>query len=139
MTYDPFDPFNALVAETPPEVLAAGQEWVKQQFYGDTMYTDYFLKFADQAEADAVLFDEQTNVQGDVVETFKVPKYAAVDVIGVIYKPTGKVLPAPDGSGDAVDEMAPIDGWHVNVRHTDEAPELDAYKVEVATPARAWA
>ena len=25
MTYDPFDPFNALVAETPPEVLAAGQ------------------------------------------------------------------------------------------------------------------
>jgi len=103
------------------------------------MYHDMFLKFADQAEADSVLFTEQTNVQGDVVETFKVPKYAAVDVIGVIYKATGKVLPAPDGSGDAVDEMAPIDGWHVNVRHTAEAPELDAYKVEVSTPARAWA
>ena len=103
------------------------------------MYTDYFLKFADEAEANAALFTEQTNVQGDVVETVLVPKYAAVDVVGVIYKPTGNVLPAEDESGEAVDEMAPIDGWHVNVRHTEEAPELDAYKVEVKTPARMWA
>ena len=103
------------------------------------MYTDYFLKFTDEAEANAALFTEQTNVQDDVVETVLVPKYAAVDVIGVIYKPTGNVLPAEDESGEAVDEMAPIDGWHVNVRHTDEAPELDAYKVEVKTPARMWA
>jgi len=103
------------------------------------MYTDYFLKFTDEAEANAALFTEQTNVQDDVVETVLVPKYAAVDVVGTIYKPTGNVLPAEDGSGEAVDEMAPIDGWHVNVRHTDEAPELDAYKVEVKTPARMWA
>lgn len=116
MTYDPFDPFN----EVP-------------------MYTDYFLKFADEAEAKSALFTEQTNVQDDVVETVLVPKYAAVDVVGVIYKPTGNVLPAEDGSGEAVDEMAPLDGWHVNVRHTDEAPELEAYKVEVKTPSRAWA
>lgn len=113
MTYDPFDPFNQV-----------------------PMFTDYFLKFADQAEADSVLFDEQTNVQGDVVEIVKVPKYAAVDVIGTIYKPTGNVLTTTEGP---VDEMAPLEGWHVNVRHTDEAPELDAYKVEVATPARMWA
>jgi hypothetical protein len=103
------------------------------------MYTDYFLKFTDEAEANAALFTEQTNVQDDVVETVLVPKYAAVDVVGTIYKPTGKLLPAEDESGEAVDEMAPIDGWHVNVRHTDEAPELDAYKVEVKTPARMWA
>ncbi len=61
MTPDPFDPFDQLVAETPPEVLAAGHKWVKQQFYGDTMYIDYHLKFTDQAEADAVLFDECKN------------------------------------------------------------------------------
>jgi hypothetical protein len=30
---DPFDPFNELVAETDPAVLAAGQEWVQRQFY----------------------------------------------------------------------------------------------------------
>lgn len=101
------------------------------------MYTDYFLKFADQAEADSILFTDQTNVQGDVVETVKVPKFAAVDVIGTIYKPTGKLLPSD--SGDAVDEMAPIPGWHVNVRHTEEAPELDAYRVTPQNPVRAWA
>lgn len=100
------------------------------------MYTDMFLKFADQAEADSVLFDEQTNVQGDVVETVKVPKYAAVDVIGTIYKPTGKVLTTDEGE---VPEMAPIDGWHVNVRHMGEAAELENYKVFPATPARMWA
>ena len=113
---DPFDPFN----EAP-------------------MYTDFFLRFDTEAEANAALFTEQTNVQDDVVETVLVPKYAAVDVIGVIWKPTGNVLPAPDGSGEAVDEMAPIDGWHVNVRHTDEAPELEAFRVFPATPSRAWA
>jgi hypothetical protein len=103
------------------------------------MYTDYFLKFADEAEANAALFTEQTNVQDDVVETVKVPRYAAVDIVGVIYKPTGNVLPAEDESGEAVDEMAPIDGWHANVRHTDEAPELEAFRVFPATPSRAWA
>lgn len=116
MTYDPFDPFN----EVP-------------------MYTDFFLRFTDEAEANAALFTEQTNVQDDVVETVLVPKYAAVDIIGVIYKPTGNLLPAEDESGDAVDEMAPLKGFHVNVRHTEEAPELDAYKVEVKTPVRMWA
>ena len=54
MTYDPFDPFN----EVP-------------------MYFDFFLRFNDEAEANAALFTEQTNVQGDTVETVLVPKYAA--------------------------------------------------------------
>jgi hypothetical protein len=101
-----------------------------------TMYQDFMLRFADQAEADAVLFTEQTNVQDDIVETVKVPRYAAVDVIGVIYKPTGKLLTTEEGE---VPEMASVEGWHANVRHTAEAPELDAYKVEVATPVRGWA
>ena len=100
------------------------------------MYADYCLKFADKAEADAVLFTEQAHVQGDIVETFKAPKYAAVDVIGVIWKPTGKMLTTEEGE---MPEMAPLEGWHANVRHTAEAPELDAYKVEVATPVRGWA
>ena len=101
------------------------------------MYQDFMLRFTDQAEADAVLFTEQTNVQDDIVETVKVPKYAAVDVIGVIYKPTGKLLPSENG--DAVEEMAPLDVWHVNVRHTADAPELAAYQVQPKQPQRGWA
>ena len=134
---DPFDPFNQLLTETPAHLLASGGFWVKQQFYeDDTMYTDYFLKFADEAEANAALFTEQTNVQGDVVETVLVPKYAAVDVVGIVYKPTGKMLKTPEGP---VPEMKAVPGWHVNVRHTEEAPELAPYQVFPVTPSRAWA
>ena len=133
MTYDPFDPFNALVAETPPDVLAAGREWVKQQFYGDTMYTDYFLRFADQAEADSILFEVQADAEGGEV---KVPRYAAIDVIGTIYKATGKTLKTKEGP---VPDMKPIDGWHVNVRHLGDAPKLAAFQVFPETPARGWA
>ena len=79
---------------------------------------------------------EQTNVDGDIVETVLVPKYAAVDVVGQIYKATGKTLKTPEGP---VPEMAPLDGWHANVRHTDEAPELAPYQVFPVTPARMWA
>jgi hypothetical protein len=100
------------------------------------MYHDTFLKFTDEAEANAALYDEQTNVQGDVVETVLVPKYAAIDVIGTIYKPTGEMIQTDEGE---VPEMAPLDGWHVNVRHTGEAPELDAYKVAPKAPVRGWA
>ena len=99
------------------------------------MYQDFMLRFTDQAEADAVLFTEQTNVQDDVVETIKVPKYAAVDVIGIIYKPTGEMITTDEGE---VPEMAPVEGWHANVRHTAEAPELEAYKVAPKAPVRGW-
>ena len=100
------------------------------------MYQDFMLRFADAQEADAVLFDEQTNVQGDVVETVKVPKYAAIDVIGLIYKPTGEMITTDEGE---VPEMAPVEGWHVNVRHKGEAPELAAYQVFPQAPVRGWA
>jgi hypothetical protein len=113
MTYDPFDPFE-----------------------DQPMYFDFFLRFADEAEANAALFTEQTNMQDDVVETVLVPKYAAVDVVGVIYKPTGKTLKTPEGP---VDEMKAVPGWHANVRHTEEAPELEAFRVFPVTPARMWA
>jgi len=117
MTYDPFDPFN----EVP-------------------MYTDYFLKFNDEAEANAALFTEQTNVQGDVVETVLVPKYAAVDVVGQIYKATGQTIQTQDGENYYTsDVMESVPGWHVNVRHTAEAPELEAFRTFPATPSRAWA
>lgn len=94
------------------------------------MYTDYFLRFVDETEANGVLFE------GDGEE--RRANYTAVDVIGTIYKPTGKVLTTNEGS---VDEMAPIPGWHVNVRHIGEALELGKYKVDPTpkTPVRMWA
>ena len=92
------------------------------------MYTDYFLRFADEAEANGVLFE------GDGEE--RRAKYTAIDVIGTIYKPTGNMIDTDEGEAP---EMAPIDGWHVNVRHMGEALELAPFQVYPATPVRMWA
>ena len=139
MTYDPFDPFDQLVAETPAHLLASGGFWVKQQFYEDTpMYIDYHLRFTDASEADAVLFETQVAPADEPYEVrdVKVPRYAAVDVIGVIWKPTGKLLSTTEGE---VPEMAPVEGWHVNVRHNADAPELAPHQVFPQAPVRGWA
>ncbi len=92
------------------------------------MYHDFFLRFTDEAEANEVLFDDER------------PKYAAVDVVGQIYKATGQTIQTQDGENYYTsDVMESVPGWHVNVRHTDEAPELEAFRVFPQTPSRMWA
>lgn len=176
------------------------------------MYTDYCLRFKDEAEADSVLFEvSQEPVYGpsetefdesaEYTYTFKVngdsyeftsteeiakdqlldtcrrvfygvpnpgesedvftymrlasvnkiktpkqvqtgtrkvkrPLFSAVDEIGTIYKATGNMLTTPEGE---VPEMAPLPGWHANVRNVGDAPELAQYQVFPNTPERAWA
>lgn len=89
-------------------------------------YVDYFLKFDSEAAAKAVLFDED------------MPKYQNIDVLGVIWKETGVMLPNPEGD---VPEMAALDGWHVNVRlrEDEDGVALEQYRVYPATPSRMWA
>ena len=58
-----------------------------------------------------------------------------IDIIGVIYKPTGEMLMGEDGE---YPEMAPLPGWHVNTRGP-VLDELKPYAIEVATPSRVWA
>lgn len=99
------------------------------------MYTDYYLKFADEATANSILYTQESVLQEDVVETIKVPKYSAIDVIGTIYEPTGQMLTVED---QEVPEMKAIPGFHVNVRHESAAPELEEYKVTPTTPTRTW-
>lgn len=98
---------------------------------------DYTLKFKTEAAANKVLFTEQTQVMGDVVETVKVSNFPqhSVDIIGVVYKPTGKLLTSEEGS---FPEMAAVPGWHVNVRGP-ENDTLAQHHIEVATPVRGWA
>lgn len=93
------------------------------------MYQDYCLKFDDKGTAIEVL----TELVADDVRVFK---YAAVDMIGKISRPTGKMLKTDEGM---IPEMAPVDGWHVNVRHTEECPELEMYRVYPKNPERLWA
>lgn len=58
------------------------------------------------------------------------------DIIGTIYKPTGKILVE---DGFEYEEQAPIDGYHVNF--TGEVPELEEYLAspQPGTPCRMYA
>lgn len=91
---------------------------------------DYFLKFASEAEADSVLY--ATEQVGD--ETVKTNRYANIDTIGTISRPTGDL----DADGNPV--TAPLDGWHVNVRVVDGEDDsaLLPYAVTPTNPQRVW-
>lgn len=77
---------------------------------------DYYLKFADEAEAQSVLYQNDQ------------PLYKNIDTLGIIYDMTDSENPVPE------------QGWHVNVRVVDEdGTPLDAYQVFPVTPCRVWA
>ena len=104
------------------------------------MHHDYFLKFANGDEAKSVLYTERPDHLDSDGETilhlaYFEANYPNIDVIGIIYKPTGKMLTA---DGIEYPEMTPIDGWHVNVRSTELHPVLDAYATAPTTPVRVW-
>ena len=104
---------------------------------------DYYLKFANEAEARAVLYRKEGVVEADpengieAQEGYEVSNFANIDHIGTIWKPTGKMLQTEEGE---VPEMAPLPGYHVNVRVVGEdASALEAYRVHPVTPVRVWA
>jgi hypothetical protein len=102
--------------------------------------TDLYLSFADEAAAKAVLYRIEGAVESEqgieASEGTEVANYANIDTIGIIYKPTGEMLQGEDGP---YPEMAPIEGWHVNVRLVGEdAAALAPFVVEPKTPVRVW-
>ncbi|WFC15434.1 hypothetical protein [Aeromonas salmonicida] len=62
---------------------------------------------------------------------------AALDVIGTIYQPTGETMM----EGELVPVMAPVPGYHANVRTRSAAlaTALDAQRVYPKTPTQKWA
>lgn len=96
--------------------------------------TPYYLKFTDEAAANAVLFPDVPTAwdeEGNVIATEPRQTYPNTSIIGTIYKPTGEV----DAEGNAV--MAAETSFHVNV--LADAPELEQYQVFPAVPMRVWA
>ena len=94
---------------------------------------DFFLKFADEAEANSMLYTvtpEVLDAEGNVIqEAYTQPNYRNIDVIGVLMNNTDPENPAV------------IPGWHVNVRSDEAIPELEPFMVtpEPTTPVRVWA
>jgi len=123
-----------------------------------TPQTDFYLKLASEADMPTVLSDfykqdyttivdpetgeESTQVEGEPYLVMQTADYA-IDVVGAIQKPTGVTLTDADGNEYA--EMAPLDGWHINLRLSGDnrradAEALAAYTVDPTpvTPARIW-
>ena len=99
---------------------------------------DFYLKFADEAEAVAILYTvtpEVTDEEGNVTqEAVQQPNYRNIDVLGVIYERAPDPLPDPYAP-------VPVPGFHVNVRllPDEDAAPLEPFKVIPAQPRRVWA
>jgi hypothetical protein len=62
-------------------------------------------------------------------------------LVGIIYKPTGNIL--TDAEGTEYPEMAPLDGYHINIRlngdkRREDVEALSDYFVDPTTPSRVW-
>ena len=110
------------------------------------MFTDYYLKFADEAEANGVLYTEvptewdNTDPENPVVTaTEQRPNYRNIDVLPLVVATEGSY----DEEGNELTAPTYVDGYHVNVRALDgeDGSALEAYAVNPTpnTPARVWA
>ena len=107
--------------------------------------TDYLLRASDEAALwtallTAGLVTEQPDPSGTLVKVSV--GGAALDVIGMIWRPTGATL--TDQHGLPVPEMAPVSGFHANLRTEGPLPEAQLALLPLvtplpATPDRVWA
>ena len=122
----------------------------------EVVKTDFYLRLASEADMPTVLsaFYRQDYVtvvddEGNETQTPDGDPYLvthshdyAIDVVGVIYEPTGNML--TDDEGNEYPEMAPVDGWHVNMRLVGDAVRetvkaLDtSHGVTPNSPSRVW-
>ena len=118
---------------------------------------DFFLKLASEADMPTVLapfyhqdtettVDDETGEEtatnvGDPYMVMHTADYA-IDIVGIISKPTGNIL--TDADGNEYPEQSLLEGWHVNIRLIGEAMRdtvetLDGtYGVIPDSPSRVW-
>ena len=100
---------------------------------------DMYLKAADHDSLYSALASAGVVTKGENGYHVTDGHKFALDVIGVIYKPTGKMLDTDMGE---VPETAPLPGYHANLRvmTADFDPEsLADLACNPKAPARGWA
>lgn len=102
---------------------------------------NYFLKFVDQADLENTLVSAGISTMEPIFGTDRLVPNAAIalDIIGLIYKPTGVILTTEDGM--KYPEMLPLEGWHANLKAA-LTPEQETALPLIATPNapyRKWA
>lgn len=102
---------------------------------------DLYLRATNESALRAALLDAGLAIE-HAESGALIAKDCAIDVIGVIQAPTGKMLTV---EGVQTPEMKPIAGFHANVRlgtplSDEQADALADVLIEPpATPARVWA
>lgn len=104
--------------------------------------TDLYLKFANEDEANSVLYRIEGAVEADpeneieAQEGYPVPNYRNIDTIGIITE-GGEW----NEEGEVIVEPTVLEGWHVNVRLLDgeDAENLQSYLITPSPPIRVWA
>jgi len=86
--------------------------------------------------------EEHVQLEGEPYLVATTHDYA-IDIVGVIYEPTGVTL--TDDEGNEYPATAPLDGYHVNIRLLNDTMRgaveaIDAaYGVAPNSPSRVWA
>jgi hypothetical protein len=124
----------------------------------DIIKTDFYIKLPSEADMHTALaafykqdttteVDDETGEEtvvnvGDAYLVSTTHDYA-IDLVGVIYEPTGETL--TDAEGNEYPATAPLDGWHLNIRLLNDTMRaaveaIDAtYGVTPISPSRVWA
>lgn len=102
------------------------------------MYTDLYLKFIDEAQANLFLYTDVPvayDEKGNPVEFTKQPNYQNIDVLGILY--TGGEW---DAEGNVVVPPTQLDGWHVNVRALpdENITLITEFAIIPTIPRRVW-
>jgi hypothetical protein len=100
---------------------------------------NYYLKFESQAELEATLIAAGLATSETIAEEIVFAPKVTLDVIGLIYKPTGKTLQTENNLN--YPETAAVDGWHANLK-ADLTAEQEEVLPSIAAPAthyRVWA
>ena len=104
------------------------------------MFTDLYLAFNDETEANSVLYTvtpEEVDEDGNViVEASIKPNFRNIDVLGTVYEPR-----PVDADEDYVPVPYPAPNWGVNVRliEGEDGSSLEPFAVSVPNPQRVWA
>lgn len=123
----------------------------------DAPKADFYIKLASESDMPTALAafyhqdtettvdpetgEETTTNVGDPYLVTHTADYA-IDVVGVIHKPTGNTL--TDDEGFEYPEMAAVDGWHINIRILNDTKRADVEALDAAhgvtpnSPSRVW-
>ncbi len=107
------------------------------------MFTDYYLKFANEAECRATLFDkvaiawepnDDPEAERVAIDWEERPKFRNIDILPLVVDQAGTY----DEEGPEITPPVYVDGYHANVRADAPIEELEAYRVYPNNPRRVW-